>query len=73
MAREMINDKNIENVVGGSIVFSSDHTTCGLNRNDQCRVNDFGAALQYIKDNYNTMSEKDIMRNMVALGYITRL
>ena len=73
MAREMINDMDIENVVGGSIVFSTDHTTCGLNCNDQCKVNDFDAALQFIKDNYSTMSEKDIMRNLVARGYITRL
>ena len=73
MAREMINDTDIGNVVGGSIIFSTDHTTCGLNCNNQCKVNDFDAAVQYIKDNYNTMSEKNIMRNLVALGYITRL
>jgi len=73
MAREMINDMDIENVVGGSIVFSTDHTTCGLNCNNQCKVNDFDGALQFIKDNYNTMSERDIMRNLVAQGYITRL
>ncbi len=73
MAREMINDKDIEQVVGGSIVFSTDHTTCGLNRVDQCKVNDYNKALQFVLDNYNTMSEKDIMRNLVAKGYITRL
>ena len=73
MAREMINDMDIENVVGGSIVFSTDHTTCGLNCNNQCKVNDFAGALQFIKDHYNTMSEKDIMRNLVSLGLITRL
>ena len=73
MAREMINDKDIEQVVGGSIVFSTDHTTCGLNCNNQCKVNDYNAALKFIKENYYTMSEKDIMRNLVAKGYITRL
>ena len=73
MARQMINEMDVEKVVGGSIVFSSDHTTCGLNRVDQCKVNNYDKALGYVLDHYDTMSEKDIMRNLVALGYITRL
>ncbi len=73
MERENIGDRFAEDVVGGSIVFSTDHTTCGLNRVDQCRVNDYDKALSYVLEHYDTMSEKDIMRNLVALGYITRL
>lgn len=72
MAREIINN-DIEKVVGGSIVFTSDHKTCGLNCNDQCKVNDYDAAIGYIRDNYLSMSEADMMRNMCSLGYITRL
>ena len=73
MARDMIDDQELEQVVGGSIIFSKDHTTCGLNRNDQCKVLNFSAAIQFIADNKNTMSEKDMMRKMVSLGYIVRL
>ena len=73
MKREQIKDQLAEEVAGGSIVFSTDHTTCGLNRVDQCRVNDYDKALSYVLDHYDTMSEKDIMRNLCSLGYITKI
>lgn len=73
MAREMLNEMDVDKVVGGSIVFSPDHTTCGLNCNDQCKVLDYAAAADFIKANYSTMSEKDIMRSLVAKGYIVRI
>jgi len=73
MERKNIDDQMAGEVIGGSIVFTTDHTQCGLNCNNQCKVNDFDGALQYIKDHYDTMSERDIMRNLVAQGYITRL
>ena len=73
MAREIINDMDVEKVVGGSIVFTSDHTMCGLNCNNQCRVNDYDAAIAFIAANYRTMKEKDMMKQMMALGYITRV
>ena len=73
MEREHITDQNAEQVVGGSIVFNEDCTMCGLNRNDQCVVNNFELTLQYIKDNKNTMTEAEMMRAMCALGYITRV
>lgn len=73
MAREKIDDVSVEQVVGGSIVFSKDHTTCGLNRNDQCAVLNYDACIKFISDNYKEMKEADMMRKMVALGYIKRL
>ena len=73
MARELINDADVEKVSGGSIVFSTDHKTCGYNCSDQCKVNDYDGAMKYIRDHYDTMSEKDILRNLVAKGLITRL
>ena len=73
MAREMINETDIEKVVGGSIVFTPDHKTCGLNRNDQCKVNDYNAVIAFIRANYETMTERDMMRSLVAQGLITRL
>ena len=73
MAREIINDMDVEKVVGGSIVFTKDHTMCGLNRNDQCRVNDFDAAIGFIAANYQTMTERDMMYKMMELGYITKV
>jgi hypothetical protein len=73
MERDIITDQVAEEVVGGSIVFTSDHSTCGLNCNNQCRVNDYDAAIAFIAANYKTMREKDMMKQMMALGYITRL
>ena len=73
MARQMIDDASVEQVVGGSIVFSKDHTTCGLNCNNQCKVLNYNAAIDFINKNYETMKEADMMRKMVALGYIARL
>ena len=73
MERDIITDRIAEEVVGGSIVFTTDHTMCGLNCNNQCRVNDYSAAIGFIAANYKTMSEEDMMKRMMALGYITRL
>ena len=73
MAREIIDDNSTKNVVGGSIVFSMDNTTCGLNCSNQCAVNDYDAAIEYISTHYKTESEASMMRSMCSLGYITRL
>lgn len=73
MERKIIEDQSAEKVVGGSIIFSPDHTTCGLNRNDQCKVNDYDACIQFIKDNYTTMREGEMLKQMCNLGYITKL
>ncbi len=72
MGREMINDMDIENVVGGSIIFTTDHKTCGLNCNNQFQVNDYGAVISYIRANYKTMKEIDMLRNLLAQGLISR-
>ena len=73
MERENIGNQIAEQVTGGSIVFTPDHTKCGLNRNDQCIVNDYNAVIQFIAANYKTMREKDMMSSMAAQGLITRL
>jgi len=73
MAREMIDDNSVEKVVGGSIVFSPDRSTCGLNNNNQFRVNDFNAIIQFIKENKTTMTERDMLKTMMSMGLITRL
>ena len=73
MAREILNENDVDQVVGGSIVFTPDHKTCGLNCNNQCKVNDYDAVIAFIKANYKTMTEADMMRSLVAQGLITRL
>ena len=73
MAREKIDDMNVEQVVGGSIVFSKDHTTCGLNCNNQCKVLNYYACIKFIAENYKDMKEGAMLNQMVALGYITKL
>ena len=73
MERENLADQMAEEVVGGSIVFNADCTMCGLNCTDQCVVNDFEAVLAFIRENKDTMREGAMLKQMVALGYITRV
>ena len=73
MKRENIEEKLAEEVVGGSIVFTSDHKTCGLNCNNQCKVNDYDAVIAFIQQNYKTMTEKEMMKSLIAQGLLTRL
>ena len=71
MGRERIDDQNVEQVVGGSIVFTTDHTSCGYNRNDEYRVDDYDKAMEYLGAHWKTMGERDMLKNLVDLGYIT--
>ncbi len=73
MERERITDQVAEGVIGGSIVFSTDHTTCGYNCNNQCKVNDYDAVMEFIKNNYQTMNEREMLKAMVKQGLLTRL
>ena len=73
MERELINEEVMEEVVGGSIVFNADHTTCGRNRNDQYAVLNYDAVLQYIAANYKRMREKDMINNMINSGLLAIL
>ena len=73
MERERIDDMVAEDVVGGSIVFNGDHTTCGRNCNNQYKVLDYDAVLQYIKDNCTKMPEKKMLANMLAAGLLSEL
>lgn len=73
MAREMINETDVGNVVGGSIVFNKDHTTCGRNANNQYKVLNYDAVLAYIAKNRFDMSEKTMLSNMVAEGLLANL
>ena len=73
MEREAITDQTLEKVVGGSIVFSPDRTTCGLNNNKQFKVNDFDAVIQFINENKTTMTEREMLKTMMMSGLITRL
>lgn len=73
MEREAINDLDLDKVVGGSIVFNADHTTCGRNCNNQYKVLNYNAVLKYIGENRNNMNEKTMLANMVKAGLITSL
>ena len=73
MEREMINDNEVEKVVGGSIVFNRDHSTCGYNTNDQYKVLNYSAVIQYVLAHYKTMDERDMLKNCVAAGYLSAI
>ncbi len=70
MGREVINDLDLDNVTGGSIIFNGDHTTCGRKNNAEYKVLNYSAADKFIKDNCTKMSEKDMIKKMVAAGYL---
>ena len=65
-----LDDSALDAISGGSIIFNEDLTTCGRNCNDQYRVLNFDAIVQYYNANLNKMSEKTMMENMLAMGYI---
>ena len=71
MERKPINDQELELVTGGSIIFNDDLSTCGRKNNAEYKVLDFNAILQYVQANNNKMPEKQMMTNMLQLGYIT--
>lgn len=73
MERKMINDTQLDDVVGGSIMFSDDHTTCGRNCTNKYKVLNYSAVLQYIGKNKMDMTEKEMLQNMVAAGLLAKL
>ena len=73
MSREQINDMNTEAIAGGSIVFTSDHKTCGHNCNDQYEVVNFDDVNSYIAEHCSTMSERKMLANMVEMGLLIEL
>ena len=73
MERKMINESDLDLITGGSIIFNADLTTCGRKNNDESRVLDLNAMLDYYKANRNKMPEKQMMVNMLGLGYISEL
>ena len=73
MEKKEIKDDELEKVVGGSIMFNKDMTTCGYNRIDQYKVLNFQAIMDYINENSGKMSERRMLANMVEAGYLTEI
>lgn len=73
MERELIHDNALDAVVGGSIIFNGDNTTCGRHSNDEYSVLDYDKVIDYIKANCSNMSEKTMINNMVSKGYLRKL
>ena len=68
-----IKEKELGMITGGSIIFNEDCSTCGRNCNDQYRVLDFNAIIDFYNANRNKMPEKQMMIEMLELGYIAYL
>ena len=68
-----LDDSALDAISGGSIIFNGDHTTCGRNSNDQYAVLDYDGIISYVIENSNSMTEKTMIQNMLALGYIANL
>lgn len=73
MARELINNQDVDKVVGGSIIFNGDNTTCGRKNNHEYKVLDYNAVEGYIEKNCTKMSEKTMINNMVDAGLLVKI
>ena len=73
MERKMIDENELDQVTGGSIVFNGAHTTCGRNCNNQYKVVDYSKVIAYIAANRYKMSEKTMISNMLASGLLQNL
>lgn len=73
MERKMINDADLNGVVGGSIMISEDGTTCGRNCDNQYKVLNLNAIVTYVRENSSNMPEKKMIQEMLKLGYIANL
>ncbi len=70
MERNEINEQDLDKVVGGSIIFTADYSTCGRKNNHEYKVLNYDAVDKYIKEHCTTMREKDMINNMIAAGYL---
>ena len=73
MERKIISNADLEKIAGGSIMFNDDLTTCGRNCNNQYKVLNFQAIIDFYNANRNKMPEKQMMTKMLELGYIANL
>ena len=73
MERQMLDENDVKKVVGGSIIFNADYTTCGRKSNAEYRVVNYNDVYDYIVKNCTSMSEKTMIANMVAAGYLVAL
>lgn len=73
MERKVIDDLDLDKVVGGSIIFNGDHTTCGRKNNAEYKVLNYNAVDKYIKENCTKMPEKQMISNMVAAGLLAKI
>lgn len=72
MGRKEIKNE-LEKIVGGTIMFNEDNTKCGYFCDDQYEVYDFDACLDYLLENKGKMSERNLLKKCVELGYIGEL
>ena len=73
MKSELVNENALDEVVGGSIIFNADNTTCGRHSNAEYKVLNYDKVSDYIKKNCTNMSEKTMISNMVSMGYLCAL
>lgn len=73
MKREIISNQDLNQVVGGTIMFSPDLSTCGKNVDNQYQVLDFDKAIDYINTHKLEMTERTMLQNMADLGYLAAL
>ena len=73
MERSPINEADLEKVVGGTIMFSPDHSTCGYFCDNQYKVLNYNDAINYMLANKGKMSERNLLKKCVEAGYLAEL
>lgn len=69
-----LNDDELDLISGGQITYTWDGTsgTIGIGGNNPFILTDFSAFEAYYNSVAHTMSDGDILRNMLAMGIITK-
>jgi len=68
-----LDDTELDGVSGGTIFFNVDFTTCGKNCDNQYAVLDYNSVISYISQNKYNMTERTMLENMAAMGYLQSL
>ena len=71
---QQLNDDELDLVSGGQITYSWDGTsgTMGMDGNNPFILLDKDAFVSYYNSVYGTMSDGDILRNLLAMGIIRK-
>ena len=74
MSKIDIREEDLDNVTGGKITYTWNGTegSIGINGNNNFKLLNKDAFVSYYAENKETMTEKDILKNLAAMGIIVK-